>query len=119
MWRLLGSACMRLESCHKNSIKREAAVIAHPGQILEPQSLLKLRLLGGRPLVQDRNVSHMHRTGAGVLNRKCEVFFDDPRCAGGCCRWCPVAAAGDHGADSMQGRYVSLGWMHARLIAMI
>ena len=49
------------------SNKREAAVIAHPGQILEPQSLLKLQLLGGQPLVQDRNVSYVHRTGAGVL----------------------------------------------------
>ena len=50
-----------------NSVKSEAAVIAHPGQILEPQSLLKLQLLGGQPLVQDRNVSYVHRTGAGVL----------------------------------------------------
>jgi len=46
-------------------------------------------------------------------NRKRKAFFDAPRCSGGCCRRCPVAAAGDHGPDSMQGRFVSLGCMHA------
>ncbi|OLP86997.1 hypothetical protein AK812_SmicGene31833 [Symbiodinium microadriaticum] len=46
----------------------EAAVIAHPGQILEPNSLLKLRLLGGQLRVE-------FELGEGGMQRDAEALY--------------------------------------------